>query len=69
MQPINNRRLTTRAGEVEVSQYKINSGGQSIAITQFIAVKGKQAFVVSLTAGDGQNNIYGPIFEENRPKF
>ena len=69
LNPVTNRRIKTNSGEAEVLYYKIITGNQVVAITQIIAVKGKEAFVVTLSTSESQAEKYSPVFEKIGQSF
>jgi len=72
VKPIAHRRMTLTAGEGEKLQYRVSGSSepvQTLAITQFLLSKGKDAYTVTLTTTADQAEKYAPIFEKIGQSF
>lgn len=72
--PVNHRRARLAAGEAEELRYTMNvnaSAGQSMSLrlTQYLLVKGKDAYVITLTTTAEQGDKYAPTFEKIGQSF
>ena len=77
VKPVSHRRLTTQAGPVEEIRSRINMtiagpAGPTprlVANVQYIVLKAREQYVVTLGSLDDQSEQYGPVFEKIGTSF
>lgn len=68
--PITHERMKTKWGELEKLRYSVSPGDVAPSgVTQFVGIKNKVAYILTMTTAKDQVEKYGPIFEKIGQSF